>query len=1051
MIANVHLLRVSDLDWSSVTWSRFGRWSGMALLALGLLICSAQIGVAGEDDAVDFNRDIRPLLSDKCFKCHGPNETSRQGGFRLDDKESAFGEADSGEHPIVPGDLDQSELYQRITSDDLDMRMPPADSNKILSEDEIATIAKWIELGAPWQGHWAYLPPRKADLPEVRQQDWPHSPIDYFVLARLEKHALHPAPPADRITLIRRVAFDLTGLPPERAEVEQFLSDNTPGAYERLVDRLLASPHYGEQMARFWLDAVRYGDTHGLHLDNYREMWPYRDWVVCAYNANMPFDQFTIEQMAGDLLPNPTDDQIIATGLNRCNVTTNEGGSIEQEVYTRNVDDRVVTMGTVFLGATLECTRCHNHKFDPYTTKDFYSLFAYFNSIDGSPMDGNVKDHAPVIRVLTDQQKQQIAALHKQEQDLRAEIVSLLASTQYEEPADPTAGKTTNVTETVWVDDTIPPGAKAEGDWKWVAAPSPVLSGEKSSTRTATGLSQHFFQDAKEPWTVDKDQVLFVSVYLDPANVPKEIMLQWNDGTWEHRAYWGENSIDWGQDGSASRKRMGDLPAAGQWVRLEVPAADVGLNPGAKINGWAFTQFDGTVFWDQAGIVRRDVAYASLAAWEKDQQAAGGDALPKPIQEALKVDGDKRSSEQQQQLRDYFLEHVYAKMRDQFQTWHANIEQAQKEAAGIESTAPTTLVFRERKEPRKAYILDRGEYDRQRDEVQRELPKIFPPMPEGAPNNRLGLAMWLVAPNHPLTARVTVNRMWQQLFGVGLVKTADDFGSQGEMPSHPALLDYLAVQFMEDGWDVKKMMKQMVMSATYQQTSHVPPAEYQRDPGNRLLARGPRFRLDAEMLRDQALAISGLLIDKMGGPSVKPPQPDGLWFAVGYSGSNTVRFQADTGSEKVHRRTLYTFIKRTAPPPQLSTFDAPLRESCSVRRERTNTPLQALLLMNDPQYFECARALGERTMREGGVDSREQAAWMFQQATCRLPDDEELEELVSTYQDHLAHFRQEAEAAKSVIQIGEGAPDEKVDAAQWAAWTMVGNLVLNLDEVVSKN
>ncbi len=1052
MIAMMHLL----LGRAYRLLCRIGLPDGTRCgLLLAGLVCLGSVFTpwarAGEDDSIDFGRDIRPLLSDKCFQCHGPNEQAREGGFRLDDRDSALGEADSGEHPIVPGNLEQSESYQRITAEDLDYRMPPEDSNKSLTEEEIAKIARWIQQGAPWQGHWAYVPPRKAELPEVQAADWPREPIDYFVLARLEKQSLKPAPPADKVTLIRRVTFDLTGLPPTRAEVQLFLQDNAPGAYERLVDRLLASPHYGEHMARYWLDAARYGDTHGLHLDNYREIWPYRDWVVRAFNANMPFDQFTIEQLAGDLLPNPTDEQLIATGLNRCNVTTNEGGSITEEVYMRNVVDRVVTTGTVFLGATFECTRCHDHKYDPYTMKDFYSLFAYFNSIDGSPMDGNVQDHAPVLRVFNDEQKQQIAALTQQQQDLRGEIASLLAATLYEEPSDVDAGKTIHVVETVWVEDAIPPGAKAQGDWKWVAAPDPVRSGEKASTRTATGLSQHFFEGASEPLTIDEQQVFFVSVYLDPENPPKEIMLQWNDGSWEHRAYWGSNEIDWGKDATASRKRIGDLPTAGQWVRLEVPVAEVGLQPGAKVHGWAFTQFDGTVYWDQAGIVRRDVSYESLAVWEEDQKAFTDKSLPQPIQELLKVETDKRTDAQQSQLRDYFLEHVYAQMRDKFQTLHAKIEETKKEIVSIEKSAPTTLVFLEMKEPRKSYILDRGEYDRQRDEVQREPPSVFPAMPEEAPDNRLGLALWLVAPNHPLTARVTVNRLWQQVFGVGIVKTADDFGSQGEVPSHPDLLDSLAVQFMEDGWDVKKMMKRIVMSATYQQTSRVPAEMYKRDPENRLLARGPRFRLDAEMLRDQALAVSGLLEDKLGGPSLKPPQPDGLWFAVGYSGSNTVRFKQDSGSEKVHRRTLYTFIKRTSPPPQLSTFDAPSREACCVRRERTNTPLQALLLMNDPQYVEAARALGERTLREAAAGPRERAAWMFQQVTCRLPDDVELEELVGTFQHHWAHYREHQESATSLIQIGESKPDQQLDASELAAWTIVGNLILNLDEVVCKN
>ncbi len=1032
----------------------FTRFIAAVVICLAFCLSSAMVCAADtveSEEAIDFGRDIRPLLSDNCFACHGPGESSREGGFRLDDKESVFGEADSGEHPVVPDDLEASELYQRLITDDSDERMPPEDTNKSLTKEDIAKIASWIRQGARWEGHWAYTPPVKADLPAVRDAQWPQNPIDCFVLARLEAKSLKPAERANKITLIRRVSFDLTGLPPTRAEVAEFLADDSPDAYGRVVDRLLASPHYGEHRARFWLDAVRYGDTHGLHLDNYREMWLYRDWVVNAFNANMPFDQFTIEQLAGDLLPNPTDQQLIATGMNRCNVTTNEGGSIKEEVYVRNVVDRVVTTGTVFLGATFECTRCHDHKFDPYTMKNFYSLFAYFNSIDGSPMDGNVKDHPPVLRLLTDGQRQQVAVLRETQKKLDGEIAALLAATAYEEPADASAGKTVKVSEKVWIDDDLPLGAKIQGDWKWTESPAPVLSGQRASTRSADGLSQHVFTGATDPLVVDKGQILFASVYLDPKNPPKEIMLHWNDGSWEHRAYWGANKIDWGKDGSASRKRIGDLPEAGKWVRLEIPVGLVGLKPGAKLNGWAFTQFAGTVYWDQAGVVRRDVAYQSLAAWEKDQKAAGGKTLPKPIQELVKIECEKRTDDQTKQLHDYFIKNVYAKLRNKFQPLQDGVEVAKQAIAKIEKAAPTTLIYREKKEPRKSFVLDRGEYDRQGEEVQRSLPVVFPAMPEGAPNNRLGLALWLVDPHHPLTARVTVNRLWQQLFGVGLVKTADDFGSQGEVPSHPQLLDWLAVQFVEDGWDVKKTLKRIVMSATYQQTSHVPAQCYLADPENRLLARGPRFRLDAEMLRDQALRAGGLLVEKLGGPSVKPPQPDGLWFSVGYSGSNTVRFKPDTGPEKTHRRTLYTFIKRTSPPPQLSTFDAPSREACSVRRERTNTPLQALLLMNDPQYVECARSLAGRTMREGGAEARGRAAWMFQEVTCRPPEEEELEELVGLYHDHVKHYQADENAARQLVQMGGAKADDQLDPAQLAAWTMVGNLVLNLDEVVSKN
>ncbi len=1007
------------------------------------------LSAANKASRVDFNRDIRPLLSDKCFKCHGPSEKDREAGLRLDQQESAMSEADSGEIPIVPHKPDTSELLQRLLMDDPDMRMPPATSNKSVSKEEIATIRKWIEQGAPWAGHWAFTPPVQARLPDVKDEAWPRNAIDAFVLARLEREGLEPAPEADKVTLLRRVTLDLTGLPPTREEVKAFLEDESPQAYERVADRLLASERYGEHMARFWLDAARYGDTHGLHLDNYREMWLYRDWVIGAFNRNLSFDQFTIHQLAGDLLPDSTDEQLIATGLLRSHVTTNEGGSIKEEVYVRNVDDRVVTTGTMFLGLTFECTRCHNHKYDPITMKDFYSMFAYFNNMDGPAMDGNRKDPPPVLRVMTAEQKQTLADLKDQKSDLSKDAAAQLAAIEYAEPKDENTGKQVRESETVWIDDDLPKGANAQGDWKWVSDPDPVLSGKKASTRTAKGLSQHFF-DRAQPLVVDQDQTFFASVYLDPENPPLEIMLQWNDGSWEHRAYWGENKIDWGKDKSASRKRLGDLPETGKWVRLEIPVEAVGLKTGSKINGWAFTQFDGTVYWDRAGVVGRKVSYLSQLAWEKDQQSAGAKTLPKPIQTIMKKTLEKRTDSETRKLLEHFIQNVYAPTRQRFTDLKSKQDAIDRQIADLNKQAPTTLVFREKAEPRKAYVLERGEYDRQRDEVQRAVPEMLPALPDGAPNNRLGLAQWLVDPANPLTARVTVNRLWQQVFGVGIVKTAEDFGSQGEPPSHPQLLDWLAVQFVNDGWDVKKTMKRFVMSTTYRQASQVGAVKYGRDPENRLLARGARYRLDAETLRDQALSVSGLLDGRIGGPSVKPPQPDGIWFAVGYSGSNTVRFKADVDPEKVHRRTLYTFIKRTAPPPELSTLDAPSRESCTVRRERTNTPLQALLLMNDVQYFECAGGLARRAT--GNVEGTPPriAATMYELATCNPPDAEMSEVLLSAYRDFLSVYRKNEDAARKTLEAAGFDMEKEQDAAQLAAWTMVGNLVLNLDQVLCK-
>ncbi|MDA0282965.1 MAG: PSD1 and planctomycete cytochrome C domain-containing protein [Planctomycetota bacterium] len=1017
-----------------------------------VFVSASATRVFAADSGIDFNRDIRPILSDNCYACHGPDEAQRKGKFRLDRKDSAFGKAESDDVVIVPGKPELSALIARIVSDDADLKMPPSDSTKSLTPQQIELLKKWVAQGAIWQEHWAFIPPVKHEPPKVSQADWCRNPIDNFILKRLDDEGLKPSPSASKEALIRRLTLDLTGLPPTLAEIDAFLKDNSHDDYQKVVDRLLNSKRYGENMTRYWLDAARYGDTHGLHLDNYREMWPYRDWVVNAFNQNMPFDQFTIEQLAGDLLPNSTEDQLVATGFNRCHVTTGEGGSIVEEVYVRNVVDRVVTTGTVFLGMTFDCTRCHDHKYDPFTQRDFYSMFAFFNSIDGAPMDGNKKDHAPVIQVLADQQKTQIADLKQKAIDVQNEIRKQLAEYNYTEPTTPTETNVPEPTEFVWIEDSVPEGGNAQGGWEFVSKPKPVFSGEKASTRTATGLSQHFFDGAKSPLKIAEGDVFFCYVYLDEKNPPKEIMLQFNDGSWEHRAYWGSDAIDWGKKNTPGRVSKGELPEKAKWVRLEVPVSEVGLKTGATVNGWAFTQFDGTVYWDKAGIisgVNQTPIYESLLAWERDQLAVKAASLPADIKLIVLLDAVKRNDAQQKTLQNYFVEHVGATSRSIFDPLHKSIATAEQQVVEIEKAAATTLVFREMKEPKPSYILTRGEYDQKKDAVPRAVPAILPPLPEGAPANRLGFAKWLTDRRHPLTARVTVNRFWQQFFGTGLVKTSEDFGSQGEPASHPQLLDWLAVQFQDDGWDVHQTVKRIVMSETYRQSS-VLRGPTDRDPENRLLSRGPRFRLDAEVLRDQALFASGLLVEKLGGPSVKPPQPDGLWFAVGYSGSNTVRFTADSGDDKVHRRSLYTFLKRTAPAPQMSIIDAPSREACTVRRERTNTPLQALLLLNDPQFIECARSLAGRVLREGGTTPKSRVEYMLRLCTSFKPDDSSITELVAALADLEAAYANDPAAAAKLIAQGEVPPASSGQTVELAAWTIIANIVLNLDEVLTK-
>lgn len=1030
---------------------------------------------------IDFNRQIRPILSANCFACHGPDDKQRKAKLRLDTKEGAFADLRGGGKAIVPGKPEQSELIDRITCDEPERVMPPARSGKRLTPEQIALLRLWVEQGAPWAEHWAFIPPKIPETPKIRDVSWPRNLIDYFILARLEAEGLKPSPEADKTTLIRRVTLDLTGLPPTLEEVDAFLHDTTPDAYEKVVDRLLQSPRYGEHMARYWLDAVRYADTHGMHFDNYREIWPYRDWVIRAFNDNKPFNRFLVEQLAGDLLPNPTVEQLVGTGYLRCIMTTNEGGTIEEEAYVRNVVDCTDTNGIVLMGLTVGCARCHDHKFDPISMKDYYQLFAFFNSIDGSPLDGNRPRHPPILTlpnpkqtVALEQARSKVAAarqdianaLAKVKADKSFETLPALAPTPEGDDKDPKQGEPQRA-DFVWIDDELPEGAvpSPRSGWNFVTQPEhPVYSGSKSFRQSDPGLSQHRFIAARPKLIVGAGDSLYAYVYLDPANPPKAIMLRWNSGHevlgWRHDAYWGEKVIDFGAAETAKAVRMGPLPRAGEWVRLEVDTNKVSIRPTMALNGWGFVQFGGTVYWDRAGlrtmVPQATDAFDTFSAWEKAHQASEGIGLARPLRDWINFPLSRRTSEQHQQLRDYFVENAWTKTRPTFGPLHKRFRAAQADLERIEKQMPATLIYKEMKQPRPAYILKRGEYDQKGERVARDTPAFLPPFPATAPRDRLGFAQWLLAPDHPLTARVAVNRFWQQCFGTGLVKTAEDFGTRGEPPSHPELLDWLAIHFMgrdrekDPGWDVKRLMRLIVTSSTYRQSSKASRELLAKDASNRLLARGPRFRLDAEVLRDQALYAGGLLVEKLGGPSVKPPQPPGLWEAVAFPSSDTARFIADTGRDKVHRRSLYTFWKRTSSPPQMAICDAPSREACVVRRERTNTPLQALLLMNETQFMEAARALAERTMKQGGTATRQRIHFLFRLCTARQPDEKELAELAAAYQEFLATYQRDQTGAKKLISLGESKPDAKLDPGELAAWTMLANLVLNLDEVLNK-
>lgn len=730
-------------------------------------------GHASAEAPSQFSREILPLLSENCFQCHGPDEANREAGLRLDQQEGAMAEADSGERAVVPGDLENSSLIQRITSDDPDLLMPPPDSGKQLTAEQIDRVKGWVSGGATWSGHWSFQKPVTPDTPELVPGWQVNNTIDLFIQKRLAEEGLSPAVRADKETLLRRVTLDLTGLPPTLQEIDRFLADETPSAFERVVDRLLETTAYGEHMARIWLDSARYADTHGLHLDNERSIWPYRDWVIQAYRDNMPFDQFTIEQIAGDLLPKPTLSQRVATGFNRCNVTTSEGGSIDDEYYVRYAVDRVETTSTVWLGLTAGCAACHDHKFDPLTQKEFYQLFSYFFSLTERAMDGNALLPPPVVKVPTPDQAASQSKYQRERKAIDQQIAALLADANYVDPSPAAKLGILEEGESIWFDDKLPDGAKPQGDgpdpWRFVSGEDhPVHSGENSSVRTGNGLTQHFFTDANPKLTVGTPGRLFAYVYLDPNNPPETLQLQFNDGSWSHRAYWGADKAHGaGQKGPANF-HAGDLPETGKWVRLDVDAASVGLKPESQLNGWAFTQFGGTVHWDAAGTVSAaplpEEKLASLQLWQQYRGQVTAPPLPAEIQKIIETESEKRSQDQQQQLTRYYVQHVSPEFQPRFAGPMKVQAELKKQLADLDKAIPATLVMEDRKEPRKAHLLERGQYTEKREEVFSSVPNWIAPLPPQAPANRLGLARWLVSAENPLTARVTVNRFWQHHF-----------------------------------------------------------------------------------------------------------------------------------------------------------------------------------------------------------------------------------------------------------------------------------------------
>jgi hypothetical protein len=949
-----------------------------------LLACAAY----AQQKSVDFQREVRPILSDNCFHCHGPDASTRMAGLRLDLKDDALAARRRGA-AIVPKKPEESLLYKRMAEENPARRMPPVSSHKTLTKEQIATVKRWIEQGANWPEHWAYKPPTKPAPPAVRTAAWARNPIDRFILARLEAEKLTPAPAASKRTLIRRVALDLTGLPPTPADIERYIADRTPQAYEKMVDRYLASPHYGEHRARYWLDAARYADTHGIHIDNYREIWPYRDWVIGAYNRNLAFDQFTVEQLAGDLLPNPTLDQRIATGFHRANATTSEGGAIDDEYYEIYAKDRADTTGAVWLGLTVGCATCHDHKFDPIKQKEFYALGAFFRNTPQKAMDGNVADTPPILFVPHKDDRDAWIKLQARRSELRASMKEVLAKSS----GSPMDAKSVLFVPAYIIRGEVAGAPKLNSDEPFTISMAFTLP--KDIDRNIP-IASHVI--ANRGWSFDVNKGIAAFRLVADRGINVRTVLPIEPG--EHHVV---VSYDGSRHQSGLTMYLDGREVVGQGrdnlLALELSgsiAADGPMKFGAGVKD--FRIFDRAVTESEATLLAR-------------------------------------------RSRDGQLDPGYVKLLEIERTLQA-------EARKLRERGSVTHVMHERPGTPTAHVLFRGAYDQKRELVEAGTPSILPPMSSDLPRNRLGFAKWLFTPDHPLTARVTVNRMWQEIFGTGLVKTVDDFGSQGEPPSHPQLLDWLATDFRDSGWDMKRFYKQILMSATYRQAAVATPAKIAKDPENRLLSRGPRFRMDAEMVRDYALAVSGLIARGIGGPSVRPYQPEGVWEAVAMKNSNTRFYKRDEG-ESLYRRSLYTFWKRSAPPASMDIFNAPTREGCTVRRERTNTPLQALVTMNDEQFVEAGRVLAERALQTT-TSWQARMNQIAESVLARPLSIAETKIMRGAFDDYRKHYEAKPADARKLLNVGDKKYDPSLDPAEFAAWTMVANGLLNMDEALNK-
>jgi len=1111
---------------------------------------------------LDFNQDVQPILASHCFACHGPDPEMRKAGLRLDLAEWAMKKRPGHPDAIVPGHPEQSELIKRIESRDPHYLMPrnAQGEAKPMKPEEIAVLKEWIREGAVYRPHWAFEKPVRPALPSVAANNsWIKTPIDAFILARMQKEGLHPSPEADKETLIRRVTLDLTGLLPTPAEVKAFKNDQSPQAYEHLVDNLLARPSFGEQRARYWLDYARYADTYGLHFDNSRDIWPYRDYLIRSFNNNKPFDQFAMEQIAGDMMPAKNLDPLIGSGYVRLGVSSNEGGTIPEELRVNIARERTEAFGATFMGLTVGCAVCHDHKYDPTTQKDFYSLSAFFNNIDERPFNGDRPVWTPVVRIPKAQNQEAYDVVFAKRSEIAAQLRTMRAQerglvqqwlTSGQDRPQPVAadklvlrlrldeggGELLNNTaphatpasfpigkskpawgETTWLwpdfrMDTgtrILLGQMGDYDWNqsfssggWMmlrSAPNYTVENTSGALISKMDTTQH-----NRGWDLSIEKGI-VSVEL-VNEAPKEDDLKkaavkkgkQKDETFHYPTPTDLTAKDLAPNKPPEKKQpakkdakkadkpkpkapeaardttprvaivvstVDALPLDGAWrhvfftydgsgkasgVKIYIDGAPVATHVVSDTLGHATIRTQAPMQlgwrWPDAAPAR-DTRYQDLRLYGRSLTADEAKRLPFEdyVAEVTATPTSEWSDDQWHAVSQFYLNSVNRMYRaDQDQIAELNVRLDQLSEGG-----DLTLVAWEKPSLAYADVLTRGVYTARTERVEANTPHFLPPLPAGAPHDRLALARWVVSPDNPLTARVTVNRMWYELFGTGIVETTEDFGIMGDRPSHPELLDWLAVEFRESGWNIKHMYKLMVMSAAYRQSARSTPDQLAKDPKNLLLSHGPRFRMDAEMLRDIALQAGGLLVDKIGGPSVKPYQPPNVWEQVSYPTSDTVNYVQQHG-DALYRRSMYTYWKRMAIMPDMDAFDAPMRDVVCTRRQRTDTPLQALVTMNDEQWVEAARALAQRVIIDGGRQPEQRIDLMSEILLSHDPRPQMAEVLEGSLAQMEKHYEADPKAARALVSVGEKKRDASIPAPELAAWTMVASEMLNLDETVTK-